>query len=68
MRAGEAILAELARFANRTIRYLRPGLALQRRRTDDRLSDELDEDEGINDRANIPYSIILSGSTHQASA
>jgi hypothetical protein len=57
MRAGEAIMVELARLANRAIRYRQPGLALELQRAGDRLSDELDEEEGINDQAGVPYSI-----------
>ena len=56
MRAGEAIMVELARLANRAIRYHQPGLALELQRAGDRLGDELDEEEAINDQAGIPYS------------
>jgi hypothetical protein len=56
MRAGETAMVELARLSNRAIRYRQPGLALQLQRTADRLSDELDEEEAINDQAGIPYS------------
>jgi hypothetical protein len=55
MRAGEAIMVELARLANRAIRYHQPGLALELQRAGDRLGDELDEEEAINDQAGIPY-------------
>jgi hypothetical protein len=57
MRAGEAIMVEIARLANRAVRYRQSGLALELQRAGDRLSDELDEEEGINDQANVPYSI-----------
>jgi len=57
MRAGEATLVMLARLANRAIRYRQPGLALELQRMADQLSDALDEEEAINDQANIPYSI-----------
>src|SRR5262245_13358704 len=56
MRAGEAIMVELARLSNRAIRYHQPGLALELQRAGDRLGDELDEEEAINDQAGIPYS------------
>jgi hypothetical protein len=56
MRAGEAAMVELARLSNRAIRYHQPALALQLQRTADRLSDELDEEEAVNDQAGIPYS------------
>ena len=56
MRAGEAVMVELARLSNRAIRYHQSGLALQLQRTADRLSDELDEEEAVNDQAGIPYS------------
>ena len=56
MRAGEAIMVELARLANRAIRYHQPGLALELQRAGDRLGDELDEEEAVNDQAGIPYS------------
>jgi hypothetical protein len=57
MRAGEATLVVLARLANRAIRYRQPGLALELQRMADQLSDALDEEEAINDQANVPYSI-----------
>ena len=56
MRAGEAIMVELARLSNRAIRYHQPGLALELQRAGDQLGDELDEEEAINDQAGIPYS------------
>ena len=56
MRAGEAAMVELARLSNRAIRYHQPGLALQLQRAADRLGDELDEEEAVNDQAGIPYS------------
>jgi hypothetical protein len=56
MRAGEGAMVELARLANRAIRYRQLGLALELQRAADRLSDELDEEEAINDQAGIPYS------------
>jgi hypothetical protein len=55
MRAGEAVMVELARLANRAIRYHQPGLALELQRAGDRLGDELDEEEAISDQAGIPY-------------
>jgi hypothetical protein len=56
MRAGEAVMVELARLSNRAIRYHQSALALQLQRTADRLSDALDEEEAVNDQAGIPYS------------
>jgi hypothetical protein len=56
MRAGEAVMVELARLANRAVRYHQTGLALELQRAGDRLGDELDEEEAINDQAGIPYS------------
>src|SRR5262245_28046016 len=56
MRAGEAVMVELARLSNRAVRYHQSGLALEVQRVADRLSDELDEEEAINDQAGIPYS------------
>jgi len=56
MRAGEAVMVGLARLSNRAIRYHQYGLALEVQRAADRLGDELDEEEAINDQAGIPYS------------
>jgi hypothetical protein len=56
MRAGEAVMVELARLANRAVRYRQPRLALELQRAGDRLGDELDEEEAISDQAGIPYS------------
>ena len=55
MRAGEAVLKEVARLASRAILYRLPGLALDLQRAGNRLSDELDEEDQINLVANIPY-------------
>jgi hypothetical protein len=57
MREGEAVLVELARLANRAIRYHQLALALELERAADRLSDELDEEEAVNDQAGVPYSV-----------
>ena len=57
MRAGEGAMIELARLANRAIRYRQLGLALELQRAADRLSDELDEEEAVNDQAGVPYSV-----------
>jgi hypothetical protein len=57
MREGEAVLKELARLASRAILYRQPGLALRLQRAGDGLSDELDEEEEINQQANIPYTV-----------
>src|SRR5262249_60514309 len=56
-RAGEAVLKELARLASRAILYRQPGLALRLQRAGDALSDELDEEEEINQQADIPYTV-----------
>ena len=58
MREGEAVLKELARLASRAILYRQPGVALHLQRAADRLSDELDEEEEINNAAEIPYQIF----------
>ena len=57
MRAGEAVLKELARLASRAILYRQPGLALRLQRAGDALSDDLDEEEEINQQADIPYTV-----------
>jgi len=57
MRAGEAALKELARLASRAILYRQPGLALRLQGAGDALSDELDEEEEINQQADIPYTV-----------
>jgi hypothetical protein len=57
MRAGEAVVKELARLASRAILYRLPGLALRLQRAGDTLSDELDEEEEINQQAGIPYTV-----------
>src|SRR5215467_10574940 len=53
MRAGEATLKELARLASRAILYRQPGLALRLQR----VGDELDDEEEINQQADIPYTV-----------
>jgi hypothetical protein len=58
MREGEAVLKELARLASRAILYRQPGVALRLQAAADRLSDELDEEEEINNAAEIPYQIF----------
>ena len=57
MRQGEAVLAEVARLANRAILYRLLDLALRLQAAGDGLSDELDEEEEINQQANIPYTV-----------
>jgi hypothetical protein len=57
MRGGEAVLKELARLASRAILYRQSGLALRLQRAGDGLGDELDEEEEINQQANIPYTV-----------
>jgi hypothetical protein len=58
MREGEAVLKELARLASRAILYRQPGVALHLQSAADRLSDALDEEEEINNAAEIPYQIF----------
>ena len=58
MREGEAVIKELARLAGRAILYRLPGLALSLQHVGDRLSDELDEEEMINQQAGIPYDVF----------
>ena len=58
MREGEAVQKALARLASRAILYRQPGLALRLQAAADRLSDELDEEEEINNAAEIPYQIF----------
>jgi hypothetical protein len=55
MREGEAVLKELARLASRAILYRQVGLAARLQRAGDALSDEVDEEVGINQQADIPY-------------
>src|SRR5262249_32744581 len=57
MRAGAATLKELARLARRASAYLQPDLALRLQSAGDALSDELDEEEEINQQADIPYTV-----------
>jgi hypothetical protein len=58
MRAGEAVLKELAYLASKALLYRQPGLALSLQATANRLSDELDEEEEINNAADIPYQVF----------
>jgi hypothetical protein len=58
MREGEAVLKELARIANKAILFRQTGLALRLQRAGDQLSDELDQEEEINNAAEIPYDIF----------
>jgi hypothetical protein len=58
MREGEVVLKDLARLASRAILYRQPGVALRLQAAADRLSDELDEEEEINNAAEIPYQIF----------
>jgi hypothetical protein len=57
MRQGEAVLAEVARLANRAILYRLLDLALRLQAAGNALSDALDEEEDINQQAGIPYSV-----------
>jgi hypothetical protein len=57
MREGEAVQKELARLASLAILYRQPGLALRLQSAGDALSDELDEEEEINQLSDIPYTI-----------
>jgi len=55
MREGEAVQKALAKLAGRAILYRQPGLALELQRAGDALSDALDEEEFINQQAEIPF-------------
>jgi hypothetical protein len=57
MREGEAVVKELSRLASRAVLYRLPGLALELQAAGNRLSDELDEEEMINQAADIPYTV-----------
>jgi hypothetical protein len=57
MREGEAVMKELARLASRAILYRLPGLAVELQAAGNRLGDELDEEEIINQAAGIPYTV-----------
>jgi hypothetical protein len=57
MRAGEGVVKELARLESRAILYRQPALALGLQRAGNALSDELDEEEEINQQAGIPYTV-----------
>jgi hypothetical protein len=57
MREGEAVMKELARLASRAILYRLPDLALALQAAGNRLGDELDEEEIINQAAGIPYTV-----------
>ena len=57
MREGEAVVKELSRLASRALLYRLPGLALELQAAGNRLSDELDEEEMINQAADIPYTV-----------
>ena len=58
MREGEGVLKALAVLSSKAILYRQPGLALRLQAAADRLSDELDEEEEINNAAEIPYQIF----------
>jgi len=57
MREGEAVLKELSRLASRAILFRDPGLALRLQAAGNQLSDELDQEEEINNAAGIPYDV-----------
>jgi hypothetical protein len=57
MVAGEAVVKELARLASRAILHRQPGLALRLQQAGDLLSDALDEEEMINQQADIPFTV-----------
>jgi hypothetical protein len=57
MLEGEAVIKELARLASRAILFRLPGLALSLQHVGDRLSDELDEEEEINQQAGVPFTV-----------
>jgi hypothetical protein len=58
MRAGEMVVKELAHLASKALLYRQPGLVLRLQAAANRLSDELDEEEEINNAAEIPYQIF----------
>jgi hypothetical protein len=57
MQQGEAVMKELARLASRAILYRLPDLASALQAAGNRLGDELDEEEIINQAAGIPYTV-----------
>jgi hypothetical protein len=57
MQQGEAVMKELARLASRAILYRLPDLASVLQDAGNRLGDELDEEEIINQAAGIPYTV-----------
>jgi len=58
MREGERVIKELAYLSSKAILYRQPGLALRLQRAGDALSDELDEEEEINNAAEIPFQVF----------
>jgi hypothetical protein len=57
MRAGELALMDLARIASKALLYRQAGLALRLQTAGDRLGDELDVEEVINDEAGMTYDV-----------
>jgi hypothetical protein len=55
MSAGEFALKELARLASKALPYRQTGLVLRLQAAGDRLSDELDVEEALNDEAGMTY-------------
>jgi hypothetical protein len=58
MREGERVIKELAYLSSKAILYRQPGLALRLQHAGDALSDELDEEEEINNAVDIPYQVF----------
>jgi psiF repeat len=57
MHEGEAVVKEVARLASRAILYRQPDLAIRLQSAGNVLSDSLDEEELINQQANIPFTV-----------
>ena len=55
MREGEAVLKELARLSGLAVLYRRPGFALSLQAAADPLSDALDEEEEVNQQADVAW-------------
>jgi hypothetical protein len=55
MSAGEFALKEAARLASKALPFHQTGLVLRLQAAGDRLSDELDVEEALNDEASVTY-------------
>src|SRR5947209_8085536 len=55
MRAGEAVVKVLARLSAQAILYRQPGFALSLQAAGDALSDALDEEEEVNQQAEVAW-------------